>query len=154
MSSMITRRSVAVVLVCAGMAAGCAGVNEAARGFAGVSTRLLKEKRPEALRKVFPYDYATCYALTKASLLRQGAYLYAEEPAAHLIAFYASEQDTTPVGIFLQETGPAATQLEVASASTYAKEQIAKRVFWDLEDHPVGEETKGPDNATQGTGNQ
>ena len=39
---------------------GCATIKEAAKGFAGVSTRVLEEGRKDALRKSFPINYDSC----------------------------------------------------------------------------------------------
>ncbi|MBI4982336.1 MAG: hypothetical protein HZC15_04260 [Candidatus Omnitrophica bacterium] len=112
---------------------GCASMKETARGIAGISTKVLEESRPNALVKVFDYDYNTCYNKIKDVLKENGCYIYAEEPKKQLIAIYVSETDTTPVGIFLKEASSKTTQVEISSQSTYSKELIAKYVFSGLE---------------------
>jgi hypothetical protein len=44
---------------------GCATVKEAAKGFAGVSTKVLEEGRKDGLRESFPMGYSDCYARVK-----------------------------------------------------------------------------------------
>jgi hypothetical protein len=108
-------------------------MKETARGIAGISTKVLEESRPNALVKVFDYDYNTCYNKIKDVLKENGCYIYAEEPKKQLIAIYVSETDTTPVGIFIKEVSSKTTQVEISSQSTYSKELIAKYVFSGLE---------------------
>ncbi|MDD5116509.1 MAG: hypothetical protein PHW98_05555 [Candidatus Omnitrophica bacterium] len=134
------RGSCGLTLITCCLLSGCATVHEAARGFAGVSTRILEDKRKEALRESYPMDYDTCYARVKAILgekvmMKQGeeeiesrSYIYAEDPQQKMIAIYLSETDTTPVGIFFVEDGRGRTMIEVSSPSTYAKENIAGRI--------------------------
>lgn len=112
--------------------AGC-NVREAAKGIIGISTKQIEEARLDAIVKTFDYDYASCYKNTREILIRIGAYIYCEDKNKKLIAFYVSQEDTTPVGIFFKETEASKTRLEVASQSTSAKETIAKNVFSALE---------------------
>ncbi len=137
----LIRGSCGLILIACCLLSGCAAVQEAGRGFAGVSTRILEDKRKEALRESFPLDYNTCYARVKDILgekvmMKQGeeeiescSYIYAEDPQQKMIAIYLSETDTTPVGIFFVEDGRGRTMVEISSPSTYAKENIAGRVF-------------------------
>jgi hypothetical protein len=125
---------------------GCAMVREMGKGFAGVSTKVLEDRRPEAIKKSFALDYSHCYLKVKEVLSRKGkaAYIYAEVPGEKLIAIYLSSTDTTPVGIFFtQETG-GNTLIEISSPSTYAKEEIALRIFTGINEliKPVPQENK------------
>ncbi|MBI4707488.1 MAG: hypothetical protein HY761_06150 [Candidatus Omnitrophica bacterium] len=117
---------------------GCASMKETAKGIAGISTKVLEENRQYALFKIFDYDYNTCYNKVKDILKENGCYIYAEEPKKQLIAFYVSETDTTPVGIFFNELSSRKTQVEIVSQSTYSKESIAKIIFSGLEAGPDG----------------
>ncbi len=110
---------------------GCATAKEAARGFAGVSTRILEDKRGEAIRKTFAIDSDKCYVLVKEILNKKGeeSYIYAEDAQKGMIAIYVSDSDTTPVGIFLSADGKGHTLVEVCGPSTYAKELISDRLF-------------------------
>jgi len=109
---------------------GCATIKEAAKGLAGTSTKVLEENRKFALVKTFDYDYFSCYTKTVDVLKkRSGAYIYTQDIKKHMIALYVSEADTTSVGIFFKEIEKNKTQVEVSSASTYAKELIAGKVF-------------------------
>jgi hypothetical protein len=109
---------------------GCATIKEAAKGIAGNSTKALEENRKSALVKTFDYDYFSCYTKTVDILKkRSGAYIYVQDIKRHMIALYVSEADTTAVGIFFKEIDNNKTQVEVSSASTYAKELIAGKVF-------------------------
>jgi hypothetical protein len=49
-----------------------------------------------------------------------------------MLALYVSEEDTTPVGVFLTERGKFRTLVEVSSPSTYGKEKIAQTIFDSL----------------------
>ncbi|MDD5505216.1 MAG: hypothetical protein PHR73_00435 [Candidatus Omnitrophica bacterium] len=132
----------ALIIVCCWLS-GCATVKEAARGFAGVSTRVLEEKRKDAIRESFALDYDNCYTKVKDILKEKvaikkieeessgggSAYIYAEDAAKKMLAIYLSETDTTPVGIFFIPGGEGITMVEVSSPSIYAKEHIANRLF-------------------------
>lgn len=107
---------------------GCALIKESGRGLAGISTKVLEERRKDAIVKKFDFDYNTCYAKIKKYIQDKGSSIYTEDPKKHLIAIYVSAEDTTPVGIFFTQLSPTSTQVEVSSASTYAKEFIAGRV--------------------------
>jgi len=111
---------------------GCATIINGAKGFAGISTKALENGRKEALTKAFNYDYNTCYKETKNILARMGTYVYAQDAKKKMIAFYVSELDTTPVGVFFKEIDANNTQVEVSSPSTSVKEFIAAEVFKSL----------------------
>ena len=116
---------------------GCATVKEIGKGFAGVSTKVLEDKRKDALKKSFLLDYPSCYAKVKEALKEdkkalkegEGIYIYSEDSQKKMIALYLSETDTTPVGIFFTEEAKNKTLIEVSSPSTYAKELVAKNIF-------------------------
>ena len=112
---------------------GCATLKEATREFAGISTKALEDNRGKAIKKTFNYDYFTCQTKTLGVLKDLGAYVYAKNTSKDLIAFYLSEKDTTPVGLFFTEIDFSHTQIEVSSPSTYAKELIAEKVFLAIE---------------------
>ena len=84
---------------------GCATVKEAGKGFIGVSTQVLEEKRKDALKKSFAVDYNRCYLKVKDILSQKDkeSYIYAQGYKEKLIAVYLSSADTTPVGIFFTE---------------------------------------------------
>jgi len=122
---------------------GCATIKEAAKGFAGVSTRILEEGRKDAAKKSFAVGYDSCYAKVKDILKEKtkdalkgeevGPYIYAEDVKNKMIAIYVSDTDTTPVGIFFAEEAKGQTLIEVSSPSTYAKELIAHKIFTGIE---------------------
>ena len=64
-------------------------------------------------------------------------YVYANDPRKDLIAIYVSEEDTTPVGIFLKSIDANTTLIEISSPSTYAKETITKIVFSAFDKEPL-----------------
>jgi len=109
--------------------AGCATVKEIGKGFLGVSTKVLEDGRPTAVKKTFNSDFETCYNKTKTLLKEKKAYIYCEDSAKKMIAFYISEDDTTPVGLFFTEESSSKTQVEVSSPSTFAKDAFAKTIF-------------------------
>lgn len=108
---------------------GCAPIKECTRGFFGVSTKVLEDKRPEALMQTFDTDYATVYEAAKKVLDKIHAYIYAEVKDKGLIAIYVSEEDTTPVGIFFSKVEENKTRVEVSSPSSFAKELITSKLF-------------------------
>ncbi|MDD5130011.1 MAG: hypothetical protein PHS66_03045 [Candidatus Omnitrophica bacterium] len=112
---------------------GCARIKEMGKGFAGVSTQVLEDNRKDALKKSFALDYDRCYSKVKEILNQKDkeSYIYAQDAEERLIATYFSLDDTTPVGIFFTESG-GETLVEVSSPSTYAKEEIASRIFSGL----------------------
>jgi len=107
---------------------GCASLKEAAKGFAGVSTKVLEEGRKDAIMETVPLDYTTCYAKALETLKSHGAYVYSGDIKNHMIAFYVSDEDTTPVGVFFEERDARNTQWEVSSPSNHAKELFAKHL--------------------------
>ncbi|MDD5477492.1 MAG: hypothetical protein PHG87_04725 [Candidatus Omnitrophica bacterium] len=114
---------------------GCATIKEMGKGFAGVSTQVLEDKRKDALKKSFALDYNGCYAKVKDILSQKdrASYIYAEDPKKKMIAIYVSAQDTTPVGIFFTEETGTGTLIEISSPSTYANEEIASRIFTGID---------------------
>ena len=123
---------------------GCASIKEAAKGFAGISTKELEAGRKSAIVKTFDYDYFTAFTKTLDALKEMNAYIYTQDIKKHMIAIYVSESDTTPVGIFFKELSAASTQIEVSSPSTYSKEAISQKLFQALS--PKSEEKKGETN--------
>lgn len=111
---------------------GCSGLKEAARGFAGVSTKILEDKREKAISKDFSGDPAVIHDKIIDILKKEGAYIYRDDLKRNLIALYVSESDTTPVGVFLTEVDKNNTRIEVSSPSTYGKEVIADIIFSSL----------------------
>ena len=126
---------------------GCAGTKEACKGLLGVSTKVLEDNRAYASKKEFGYDLFTCHDKIKTILKKTGAYIYSDDLAKDMLALYVSEEDTTPVGIFLTERGKEKTLVEVSSPSTYAKEKIAKTIFNALTTGIIPTEEKGQINA-------
>ncbi|MFA6130408.1 MAG: hypothetical protein WC731_05465 [Candidatus Omnitrophota bacterium] len=131
-----------LIIVCCLLPAillGCATIKETAKGFAGVSTRILEEGRKESLKKSFALDYDSCYAKVKDILKEEGKedegkpYVYAEDAQKKMLAIYLSETDTTPVGIFFSGEEKGATMVEISSPSIYAKEYIAAKVFGGID---------------------
>jgi len=112
---------------------GCSTVKELSKGALGVSTKVLEEGRKDAIKKDFNRDYDTCYKITKDSLNKIQAYIYAEDPSKNMIAIYVTESDTTPVGIFFKSIDKNNTTIEVSSPSTYARELISAKLWLGME---------------------
>jgi len=110
------------------LGAGCAGLMEAGRGIVGVSTKVLEDGRQNAVRKVYPVNYMKCRKTVDDVLADNKAYVYARNDQQKMIAFYMSETDTTPVGVFFIVHGEASTEVEVSSPSRYAKQFIADKI--------------------------
>lgn len=108
---------------------GCAGVKEVCKGLLGVSTKVLEDGRKDALKKEIGYDLISCKKRIKAILEERGFIIYADDSKNNLLALYISEQDTTPVGVFLTEKSKGVTLIEVSSPSTYGKEKVADVLF-------------------------
>ncbi len=114
---------------------GCVTIKEIGKGFVGVSTQVLEDKRKDALKKSFALGYNGCYVKVKdiLNLKDKESYIYAENPKKRMIAIYVSQQDTTPVGIFFTEETGTSTLIEISSPSIYAKEEIANRIFTGID---------------------
>jgi hypothetical protein len=123
-------RAVLASACVAALCAGCASLQEAAKGVAGTSTKVLEEGRARGSTQAFGYESDICYRRAQEILDSLGAYVYARKEG--MIAFYMSEKDTTPVGIFFTRQGTG-TLVEVSSPSRYAREQIAARIFAGIE---------------------
>ncbi|MCX5696693.1 MAG: hypothetical protein NTU54_01760 [Candidatus Omnitrophica bacterium] len=130
------------------------GIVEAGKGFAGLSTKVLEDRRPDALAKAFHYNYSTSYEKAKKILNKIGCYIYTANFKKRLIAVYVSESDTTPVGIFFKDVDSENTEIQISSPSATAKEYIARRLFAIMaglpdpekkEEEKKGEEKKGND---------
>ena len=117
---------------------GCATVKEMGKGFIGVSTRVLEQKRKDALKKSFALSYDGCYVKVKEILKgdkkNEGSFIYAQDAKQKMIAVYLTSADTTPVGIFFTEEPGGNTLIEISSPSIYAKEEIANRIFTGLDE--------------------
>ena len=141
---------------------GCVTIKEMSKGFMGVSTQVLEDKRKDALKKSFVLGYDDCYAkvkeiLAKDTLVKDASaedtldkqtntpYIYAEDTQKKMIAIYLSPTDTTPVGIFFTEEKGSNTLIEISSPSIYAKEEIANRIFVGLATNNQGQKEKGAD---------
>lgn len=138
----MNKRSVSIIVgyLLITVLSGCATIKETAKGFAGVSTQVLEDKRQDALKKSFVLDYNACYVKVKDILtedpLDTGVarpYIYSEDSQKKMIAIYLSETDTTPVGIFFTENDGANTTVEISSPSIYAKEEMAKIIFTGID---------------------
>jgi len=119
----------AVVFFLSVVLMGCAGTREVCKGVLGVSTKVLEESRNEAIKKEFNFDLITCHNKVRMILKETGSYIYCDDLSKDMIAVYVSEEDTTPVGLFLTEVNKGVTLIEVSSPSVYGKEKISKTVF-------------------------
>ena len=119
----------AVVFFLSVVLMGCAGTKEVCKGVLGVSTKVLEESRGEAIKKEFNFDLITCHNKVRMILKETGSYIYCDDLSKDMIAVYVSEEDTTPVGLFLTEVNKGVTLIEVSSPSVYGKEKISKTVF-------------------------
>lgn len=123
------------ILVLCCLLSGCTTIKEMGKGFAGVSTQVLEDKRKDALKKSFALGYNDCYVKVKdiLNMKDRESYIYSEDSAKKMIAIYVSQADTTPVGIFFSEEVGGSTLIEISSPSTYAKEEIANRIFTGID---------------------
>jgi len=121
------RNLIAVLAACL-LLSGCATLGNVWTEFLGVSTQGIEAARPDAMTKVFEYDYKTCYAKAEALLKRMPrTSIYAKN--AGMIAVYVINPNTTPVGLFFTEIDATHTKVEVSSPSTPVKEWVAKNIF-------------------------
>jgi hypothetical protein len=107
---------------------GCVGLREAGRGVAGVSTKALEDSRASAIKKTFSVDYAKCRDAVNEVLAENKVYVYARNEKKKMIAFYFTESDTTPVGVFFTAINDFSTEVAVSSPSRYSKEFIADKI--------------------------
>lgn len=111
---------------------GCAMIKDIPKGIVGVSTRELDRRRPDAIKRTYDCKYEDAFDMVLKALEEKGCYVYEKNLTKHLIAIYVSEQDTTPVGIYFNSSGHA-TEVEVSSPSTSAKELISEKIFSSFE---------------------
>lgn len=111
---------------------GCAGIKEISKGIAGVSTRELDKRRADAIKRTYDCKYEDAFDKVLKVLEEKGCYVYTKDLKKCMIAVYVSEQDTTSVGIYFNASGHA-TEIEVSSPSTYAKELISSKIFSSFE---------------------
>ncbi|MFA4989836.1 MAG: hypothetical protein WC576_03600 [Candidatus Omnitrophota bacterium] len=131
------------------LVSGCVGPKEACKGFLGISTKVLEDGRQNALKKEFSCDLITCHNAVRSILKKNKSYIYADNLEKDMLAIYISEEDTTPVGIFLTGTGKDRTLVEITSPSTYGKELIAKIIFTGLAASLTVKPEKGQLNAAK-----
>jgi len=112
---------------------GCASIVEVTKEIYGTSIKKLELSRKDAAVKNINYDYFSCYTKVSDILKNTGVYIYLQDVKKHLIAFYLSEENTTPVGIFFVETDKDNTIIEVSSPSSYFRDMIAGKIFGPLE---------------------
>ena len=94
---------------------GCSSLKEDMRGFAGVSTKILEDNRENGLKITFKHDYDSCYKKIMDVLVLNKCYVYANDPRKDMIAIYVSDEDTTPVGVFLKAIDGNSTLIEISS---------------------------------------
>lgn len=130
---------------------GCVGPKEAVKAVMGVSTKVLEDKRSEGLAKIFDADIKDSYLKIYETLKTIKAYIYFEDKTKNFIAIYVTQEDTTPVGIFLSDKGNVKTEVLISSPSRMAKEIIAKKIFTAFEVSPTRNKdiTEQLDNAEQ-----
>jgi len=127
-------KRVLIMAACAGiLTAGCVtgGMKEAWRGFRGDSTKVLSDTRPSAVSREFMCGRGDCVKKVEESLKELKAYVYARE--GELIAVYVSEEDTTPVGIFISAAEGEKARIEVSSPSSFARDALSAKLFASLE---------------------
>jgi hypothetical protein len=112
-----------------GLVSGCSTLGEGSRCLLGVSTSEVEAARKDALVTTVSLDYDSAFAKTEEALKSMKAYIYVKNPQKKMIAAYASEEDTTPVGIFFKQNDSNSTQIEVSSPSSAIKEAIAQKLF-------------------------
>ena len=113
---------------------GCGvGLKENLRGAAGISTKVLEDNLSSAAYKDFNLDYDAAFSLVKEIIKKIGSYIYAVDKSKNLIAIYASEDDTTPVGIFFKALDNTKTRILISSPSNITKAVIVGEIFPVLE---------------------
>jgi len=120
------------------LGSGCITTRELTKRFLGVSTEDLELRRSTGKKKSFNMDLKTCFAKTQEVIEKIGGYIYeADELIKEMIAFYRTEKDTTPVGVFFTQTSEDTTEVEVVSPSKFTVMEVSKKIFLGLEDKLV-----------------
>lgn len=106
------------------------------KGFLAVSTSELEELKKDAMVKVFPYDFDTCYEKT-LSIIRKmpDTTIYAQR--RDLIAVYCTSLNSTPVGVFFEKVDQSNTKVLLSSPSSRAKDWVAANVFSEKVQKPL-----------------
>jgi hypothetical protein len=121
----------ASMLLCVAVAGCAGGLKEVVRGIEGNSTKVLYETRVTAAVKEFACPAEDCRQRAGEILGEMKTYVYRQE--GELTAIFVSQQDTTPVGIFVTAAGEDRSRIEVSSPSSAARELIARQLFTCLE---------------------
>jgi hypothetical protein len=140
--SPLARYPVVALLCCCVVFGGCGGLREFGREIAGTSTKDVEKSRPDSLKQEFICDYYTCSSLVRDSLKKSKVYIYRENSDNSAIYVYLSEKDTTAAGIFLSSVDTLRTMVEVASPSTFAKNDLMDKIRADLKDKIKKDEKK------------
>jgi hypothetical protein len=107
---------------------GCATLEDIGASLLGISIDDLVIYKKDALKKVFDYDFKTCYEKTQ-KILKAMPKVSIYSANRRMIALYYSDPNTTPVGVFFERIDPTHTQVEVSSPGVDAKEWVAKNIF-------------------------
>lgn len=135
----MNRGVLAVLLAVSLSAAGCsvASVSEVGKRFLGVSTEDLEIRRGKGIKKVFDLDIYACFSKAKEIIKAVDGYIYAADEVKESIAFYRTETDTTPVGIFFRLIDMKRTEVEIVSPSDFTSLEVADKIFLGLEGKPI-----------------
>jgi len=101
-----------------------------------------KEGEKGRYSRIFNCPYPVCYEEVQGILIRMGALIFIKNKKGHMISamhfdkIYRYCIDTTEVGIFFKEIGPAKTQIDVACGNyglaKFASEKIFSRLKKNL----------------------
>ncbi len=127
------------------LSCGCAQVTETAKVLWGSSTATLEEAREDGESKTFACSYEDCFD-TVLRMDRDRAtednrlptnkifdVFLKDRSQGHMVVMGISGNvNTTKVGIFFERKGIRATQIDITSLSSTAKEKVAAAVFNEL----------------------
>jgi len=140
LKNMLVSRNVSALLVLLFLMAssGCSPIKETVKTVWGSSIRPLENARQEAVSKTYSCDFDSCYdevlSLSRAANedSEKGHFdVFQKDPVKGFIVIMGLNENinTTEVGIFFEEVTSDIIKVEIASASTSAKEKISEIIF-------------------------
>ncbi|MBF0490872.1 MAG: hypothetical protein HQL15_09750 [Candidatus Omnitrophica bacterium] len=113
---------------------GCTGLKDVPKSIWGSSTRVLEEKRINALTKTYDKGYWECIR-TASAVAKKKYVIFKKDEVRGLMVIMGipGSVNTTEVGVFFVELNDHQTRIELSSLSTNAKRLLAKGLFHGMD---------------------
>lgn len=120
-----------LMTVLAVMLSGCAGLKDVPATVWGSSTRVLEDKRGNAMSKTYEKGYWEVFRTAVKVLEKKRFVIFKKDEVRGLMIVMGvpGAVNTTEVGVFFVELNEQQTRVELTSLSTNAKRRLAKSLF-------------------------